>query len=260
MTQNMATIAGRQLRPAFIRRPPFQMSGWPTMTREDAFAFSKNELCCRYWSHVTVTTMKVSNMHHMKVYENAFIFHYAKTCNTWCNEYFLSSGHFLCLSGLFLLTGLLTWAKIPCVSPGDLVTQYFGQTSSTRKLFVDFFNPGRWPKSPPVHICGKVTLHCTVSNPITNLRIEGWRSWMKCNISFISKKANLFDFLELQLQSFNKIIARYFCLPCARQLPRKHIRCISPLIHCLVKCFQKFGRRDLWNAEKHFYVHPPSPS
>ena len=88
MTQNMATIAGRQLRPAFIRQPPFQMSGWPTMTREDAFAFSKNELCCRYWSHVTVTTMKVSNMHHMKVYENAFIFHYAKTCNTWCNEYF----------------------------------------------------------------------------------------------------------------------------------------------------------------------------
>ena len=105
-----------------------------------------------------------------------------------------------------------------------------------------------------------VTLHCTVSHPITNLRIEGWRSWMKCNISFISKKANLFDFLMMQLQSFNKIIARYFCLPCARQLPRKHIRCISPLIHCLVKCFQKFGRRDLWNAEKHFYVHPPSPS
>ena len=160
MTQNMATIAGRQLRPAFIRQPPFQMSGWPTMTRGDAFAFSKNELCCRYWSHVTVTTMKVSNMHHMKVYENAFIFHYAKTCNKWCNEYFLSSGHFLCLSGLFLLTGLLTWAKIPCVSPGDLVTQYFGQTSSTRKLFVDFFNSGRWPKSPPVHICGNPTLHC----------------------------------------------------------------------------------------------------
>ena len=58
MTQNMATIAGRQLRPAFIRRSPFQMSGWLIVTgQRPILPFSQPKLALQLLLSLVVEAM-----------------------------------------------------------------------------------------------------------------------------------------------------------------------------------------------------------
>ena len=107
-----------------------------------------------------------------------------------------------------------------------------------------------------------VTLHCTVSHPITNLRIEGWRSWMKCNISFISKKANVFDFLELYAAAL--ILQQNHCpvflSPLRKAIAKETHQMHFPPDSLPREMFSEIWQTRLVERREAFLCSSPSPS